>query len=526
MPSPRSARRFLATSILAGSLAIPSMLAAAPAGAATLSDAHDPVSGVLTITDGPGNSFIQIHCSGGSVTVKEGATILGPWTNYDTFTDVTKVVVDAGAGDDFVSAESCNLPTELDGGAGIDILLGGSNDDLIRNGEGTNVSIVAGGGGNDVIEVSAGSDPLFVGGGSGTDTLKIDVGGRNWAESPWFPNWTLVTVSGRAGIAHTEFESVQYVNQATPPVTTPDPVAPTSDPQQSVRSGYWMLDEHGQIYNENPKTGAKFGDAGYFGSPFNDLAFLRMTDQLEGRPHTVATKLSPTPSGNGYRVLDSYGRVWSFGDAANIIPRDVEIANKPREDGEWYTTMATTASGNGYWLFTNRGRVLTYGDAQRFAGPSGETDLTAKTLNGGIVDSAVTVDGKGYYMLGSDGGVFTFGSATFHGSTGAMKLNSPANGIVPDSDGVGYRFVAGDGGIFAFDAEFYGSLGDYPLNKPVNGMVSHGRGYLMVASDGGIFMSNPKHPDWIFSDLPFYGSLGDANIATPIISVASLYVVS
>lgn len=525
MPSPRSARRFVATSILAGSLAVPAFLAAAPAGAATWSDSFDASTGTLTINDSAADAIMAIHCNGPAVTIKEAPTIFGPWATVKSFSDVTRVSVNGGAGDDFVSAESCNLATEIDGGAGIDILIGGSNDDVIRNGEGTSsVSIVAGGGGNDVIEVAAGSDPLFVGGGTGSDTLKIDVGGRTWSEAPWFPNWTLVQVSGRAPIAYTEFEgAVQYVNG---PVTPPSGPNDHLNPQQTVRSGYWMLDENGTVYNQNPQTGERFGDAGHFGQPTSDLAFLRMTDQLGGRTHSAAVKLSPTPSGNGYRVLDNYGRVWSFGDAANVIPKATEVAQKARAADEWYTTMATTASGNGYWLFTNKGRVLTYGDAQRFAGPSGETDLTAVSLNGAIVDSAITIDGKGYYMLGADGGVFTFGNATFHGSTGHMKLNAPANGIVPDADGVGYRFVASDGGIFAFDAAFYGSLGDFPLNQPVNGMVSHGRGYLMVASDGGIFMSNPKHAGWIFSDLPFYGSLGNATISSPIISVASLYVVS
>ena len=31
----------------------------------------------------------------------------------------------------------------------------------------------------------------------------------------------------------------------------------------------------------------------------------------------------------------------------------------------------------------------------------------------------------GYWLVASDGGVFSFGDANFHGSTGALRLNSP-----------------------------------------------------------------------------------------------------
>jgi hypothetical protein len=118
-------------------------------------------------------------------------------------------------------------------------------------------------------------------------------------------------------------------------------------------------------------------------------------------------------------------------------------------------------------------------------------------------------------MLGRDGGVFGFGSARFAGSTGNLRLNSPALGLVPDPDGSGYWFVAGDGGVFAFDAPFRGSMGAAPLNRPVVGMIPYGNGYLMVASDGGVFT---------FSDRQFFGSLGGdpgLTAAFPVTSIAA-----
>ena len=65
----------------------------------------------------------------------------------------------------------------------------------------------------------------------------------------------------------------------------------------------------------------------------------------------------------------------------------------------------------------------------------------------------------GYWLVGSDGGIFTFGSATFHGSTGSLRLQRPVVGITPTGDEGGYWLVASDGGIFAFgDAGFHGSI--------------------------------------------------------------------
>ncbi len=117
----------------------------------------------------------------------------------------------------------------------------------------------------------------------------------------------------------------------------------------------------------------------------------------------------------------------------------------------------------------------------------------------------------GYWLVGSDGGIFTFGSATFHGSTGSLRLQRPVVGITPTADEDGYWLVASDGGIFAFgDAGFHGSipgLGLHPaasglpnsLDAPIVGMVpsSDGGGYFMVASDGGVFA---------FGDAQFEGS--------------------
>jgi hypothetical protein len=121
----------------------------------------------------------------------------------------------------------------------------------------------------------------------------------------------------------------------------------------------------------------------------------------------------------------------------------------------------------------------------------------------------------GYWLLGRDGGVFSFGDAEFHGSTGAMRLNSPVNGITPTPSGKGYWFVAGDGGVFSFgDARFWGSTGAMTLNQPVVGMsrTPSGKGYWLVARDGGIFS---------FGDAVFHGSTGAVHLNQPIVGMTT-----
>ena len=66
-----------------------------------------------------------------------------------------------------------------------------------------------------------------------------------------------------------------------------------------------------------------------------------------------------------------------------------------------------------------------------------------------------------------------FGDARFHGSTGAMHLNSADRRHGVDADGRGYWLVAADGGIFTFgDAHFHGSTGGVAIGSPVVGITS------------------------------------------------------
>src|SRR6187399_1556064 len=67
-------------------------------------------------------------------------------------------------------------------------------------------------------------------------------------------------------------------------------------------------------------------------------------------------------------------------------------------------------------------RVRAFGGARSMGAPGG-------SLNAPLVGIAAAPKGKGYWLVASDGGIFTFGRARFHGSTGAMRLNSPIVGM-------------------------------------------------------------------------------------------------
>jgi hypothetical protein len=130
----------------------------------------------------------------------------------------------------------------------------------------------------------------------------------------------------------------------------------------------------------------------------------------------AAVDLEPTPSGNGYWVIDGRGRVHAYGDALHL--GNLAIGLVP---GEGVSSLSGTPSGGGYWMFTSRGRVVAFGDAVGYG------DLAATPLNGPVLDSIATASGHGYYMVGADGGIFNFSDRPFLGSLGSTP---PARPIV------------------------------------------------------------------------------------------------
>jgi hypothetical protein len=264
-------------------------------------------------------------------------------------------------------------------------------------------------------------------------------------------------------------------------------------PAGATSTGYWMIDAAGSVYA--------------FGSGAAGCGNHLVVDPEED----TAMDIEPIPAlptgQRGYWTLDAFGFLephvcggpsepFYFGDAGE----------EPFADDEWAVSVSATPTGKGYWIFTSAGRVFAYGDARPFG------DLSAVRLNGPVLDSVATPTGNGYWMVASDGGIFAFGDAGFFGSTGNLTLNEPVMSMAPTPTNRGYWLVASDGGIFAFgDARFFGSMGSVTLNQPVSGIVPGEAGYLMVAFDGGIFA---------FGDVAFHGSLGANPPDWPVTAVA------
>jgi myo-inositol-hexaphosphate 3-phosphohydrolase len=210
---------------------------------------------------------------------------------------------------------------------------------------------------------------------------------------------------------------------------------------------------------------------------------------------------TPTPSGDGYWMAATDGRVFAFGAAED----HGEAASPPAFP---VVGMAATPDGGGYWLVTARGQVLRFGNAGALG------DVSGVAINRPIVGMAATPTGQGYWLVASDGGVFTFGDAPFRGSLGGIALNKPVVGMAGTPTGQGYWLVASDGGVFTFgDAPFRGSTGGVVLNRPITGMAAtpSGQGYWLVAADGGVFSFNA----------PFHGSTGAMPPGAPAVGMAA-----
>ncbi len=86
-----------------------------------------------------------------------------------TFTNVTRVELDAGDGDDQLAAEpGTQVPLKFTGGTGNDVIIGGRAADILLGSSGDDD--IRGGGGDDRIEGGDGADTLF--GGTGHDSIS------------------------------------------------------------------------------------------------------------------------------------------------------------------------------------------------------------------------------------------------------------------------------------------------------------------------------------------------------------------
>jgi hypothetical protein len=106
------------------------------------------------------------------------------------------------------------------------------------------------------------------------------------------------------------------------------------------------------------------------------------------------TGIAATPTGLGYWLFATDGRVFAFGDATHR-----GSAKNSRIAG------ADNHGTDGYWLVTERGRVRAFGSASSLG------DVAGRRLGSPIVGLAATPSGEGYVIVTAKGRIFSFGDA-------------------------------------------------------------------------------------------------------------------
>lgn len=149
----------------------------APGSAAVVSDPFHAGSSVLLVQGTSGNDAIVVDKFDATFTSVSINTV----TTLFTTSTFQKVVVIAGAGDDFVAVKASTKPAELFGDEGNDQLSGGKGEDILHGGDGSDR--LSGGAGNDVLLGDAGNDKMHgdagndsVSGGDGNDQIWGDGG--------------------------------------------------------------------------------------------------------------------------------------------------------------------------------------------------------------------------------------------------------------------------------------------------------------------------------------------------------------
>ena len=179
--------------------------------------------------------------------------------------------------------------------------------------------------------------------------------------------------------------------------------------------------------------------------------------------------IASTPSGSGYWLLRSDGRVMAYGDA---VKKGSVKGNRTKVVG-----MSSSASRRGYWMVTRSGRVLSFGNAAGYGG--------ARSAGATMTEIAATPTGLGYWLFATNGRVFAFGDASHRGNA----KNSRIAGA--DNHGTdGYWLVTKKGRVRAFgSATSLGDVAGRKLGSPIVGLAAtpSGEGYVIVTAKGRIF---------------------------------------
>jgi hypothetical protein len=173
--------------------------------------------------------------------------------------------------------------------------------------------------------------------------------------------------------------------------------------------GYWLATSAGRVHT--------FGDAVARGGT-QDRSF-RIVDMVS------------TPTGRGYWLVTTKGRVFDFGDAGHY--------GDARTEGQQIVAMAASSTGDGYWLFAATGRVFEFGDAEH-VGDASQKDLTS-IVGGGAVGTS------GYWLVTRRGRVFDYGDAPSLSGVQGDAFEGRIVSLAPTPDGTGFVVASSMGDV-------------------------------------------------------------------------------
>ncbi len=150
--------------------------------------------------------------------------------------------------------------------------------------------------------------------------------------------------------------------------------------------------------------------------------------------------------------------------------------------GETVTSLSATPTGRGYWIFTTRGRVVPFGDAASY-GDMAERD--AQRARPRLHPDAV---GPGLLHGGQRRRHLRLRRRPLPRVHGRHERSTPrCSRWCPTATGSATGWSPPTAASSPSTPRSGARWAAQPLNKPVTGMVRFGDGYLMVGEDGGIF---------------------------------------
>ena len=218
-------------------------------------------------------------------------------------------------------------------------------------------------------------------------------------------------------------------------------MAPTPDGE-----GYWLVASDGGIF--------AYGDARFYGS----TGAMPLNKPIVG--------MAPTPSGHGYWLVASDGGIFAYGDAQFYGSLGGTRLNAP------IVGIAATTDGMGYWLAARDGGIFNYGDASFQGSFAGAGDLQPPSQ--GVL--GIMAAGSGYIVGYGPRLGFNSSSGAHEGEFSGIRRVNPTDvvGAAFDQSSLTLWQVGADGGVFGLtpNATFYGSMGGMRLNSPIVGMAA------------------------------------------------------